>query len=93
VIKPPKLPSEDYSVFIALGIPSLYFTLGGANPAKFADFVLSLPGCSRTDVPSRQTHSNSLDAVVSGDLATLRAALDDGWLFGDSRGRSAQQGN
>jgi amidohydrolase len=37
VIKPPKLPSEDYSVFIALGIPSLYFTLGGANPAKFAE--------------------------------------------------------
>jgi metal-dependent amidase/aminoacylase/carboxypeptidase family protein len=37
VIKPPKTPSEDYSVFIALGIPSLYFTLGGANPAKLAE--------------------------------------------------------
>jgi hippurate hydrolase len=33
----PIAPSEDYSVFIEQGIPSLYFTLGGADPQKFAE--------------------------------------------------------
>jgi len=32
----PALASEDYSNFVAQGIPSLYFSLGGADPAKFA---------------------------------------------------------
>ena len=32
---PPALASEDYSVFVAQGIPSLYFSLGGADPAMF----------------------------------------------------------
>ena len=36
VTMPPKTASEDYSVFIAQGIPSFYFTLGGADPKKFA---------------------------------------------------------
>ena len=33
----PITPSEDYSAFVELGIPSLYFSLGGADPAKLAD--------------------------------------------------------
>jgi hippurate hydrolase len=33
----PIAPSEDYSVFIEQGIPSLYFSLGGADPQKFAE--------------------------------------------------------
>ena len=28
--------AEDFSCFIAAGIPSFYFTLGGADPQKFA---------------------------------------------------------
>jgi amidohydrolase len=32
----PITPSEDYSYFIEQGIPSFYFTLGGADPQKFA---------------------------------------------------------
>jgi len=32
----PITASEDYSYFIAQGIPSLYFDLGGANPEKLA---------------------------------------------------------
>ena len=34
---PPIAPSEDYSYFINQGIPSLYFSLGGADPAKLAE--------------------------------------------------------
>ena len=33
----PITPSEDYSVFIEHGIPSLYFSLGGADPSKYAE--------------------------------------------------------
>jgi amidohydrolase len=33
----PITPSEDYSVFVKQGVPSLYFNLGGADPQKFAE--------------------------------------------------------
>ena len=33
----PITPSEDYAFFIEQGIPSLYFSLGGADPAKEAE--------------------------------------------------------
>jgi len=36
-IQPPHTASEDYSVFVEQGIPSLYFSLGGADPAKFTE--------------------------------------------------------
>jgi amidohydrolase len=32
----PITPSEDYAYFIEQGVPSLYFSLGGADPAKLA---------------------------------------------------------
>lgn len=37
ITEEPITPSEDYSAFVALGIPSLYFSLGGADPAKLAE--------------------------------------------------------
>jgi len=33
----PITASEDYSFFVEMGIPSLYFSLGGADPTKLAD--------------------------------------------------------
>jgi hippurate hydrolase len=33
----PITPSEDYSVFVKQGVPSLYFNLGGADPLKYAE--------------------------------------------------------
>jgi amidohydrolase len=33
----PIAPSEDYSYFIEQGVPSLYFSLGGADPQKYAE--------------------------------------------------------
>lgn len=33
----PIMPSEDYSEFVKNGVPSLYFSLGGADPKKFTD--------------------------------------------------------
>jgi hippurate hydrolase len=37
VTEGPITASEDYSAFVELGIPSLYFSLGGADPVKFAE--------------------------------------------------------
>jgi hippurate hydrolase len=36
VMAEPITPSEDFSYFIAQGIPGFYFSLGGADPEKFA---------------------------------------------------------
>jgi len=36
ITEPPMMPSEDYSYFVEQGIPSFYFSLGGADPQKFA---------------------------------------------------------
>ncbi len=36
VIEEPITPSEDFSFFTAQGIPGFYFSLGGADPQKFA---------------------------------------------------------
>jgi hippurate hydrolase len=32
----PITPSEDFSIFVAQGVPGFYFSLGGADPEKFA---------------------------------------------------------
>ncbi len=37
ITEEPITPSEDYSYFVSLGIPSLYFSLGGGDPAKLAE--------------------------------------------------------
>jgi hippurate hydrolase len=36
VVEEPITPSEDFSYFVAQGIPGFYFSLGGANPEKYA---------------------------------------------------------
>ncbi len=33
----PITPSEDFSYFVEQGVPGFYFSLGGANPQKFAE--------------------------------------------------------
>ena len=33
----PITPSEDYAFFVEQGVPSLYFSLGGADPQKYAE--------------------------------------------------------
>jgi hippurate hydrolase len=37
VTEPPIMTSEDYSYFVEQNVPSFYFTLGAADPQKFAD--------------------------------------------------------
>ena len=37
VVDDPGMASEDFSYFAAQGVPSFYFSLGGADPAKYAE--------------------------------------------------------
>jgi hippurate hydrolase len=69
-------PSEDYAFFIEQGVPSLYFSLGGANPEKYAE-------AKATGVMLPSNHSPlfapdvdpALHAGISAEVAVLRNLL------------------
>ena len=73
----PEAASEDYSAFVELGIPSLYFSLGGADPAKFAEG-------EKTGVRLPSNHSPlftpdvepSLRTGITAEVAVLRNLLN-----------------
>ena len=73
---PPFTASEDYSAFIALGIPSLYFGLGGADPVKFAE-------AKKTGASLPSNHSPlfapdidpALHTAITAEVAVLRNLL------------------
>jgi hippurate hydrolase len=77
VIQGPHTASEDYSVFVEQGIPSLYFSLGGADPEKFAEAKTT-----GTMLPSN--HSSlfapdvepALRAGITAEVAVLRDLLN-----------------
>jgi amidohydrolase len=70
-------PSEDYSVFIEQGVPSLYFNLGGANPQKFAE-----ARAAGTFLPSNHSPFFAPDAEpamragIASEVAVLRNLLN-----------------
>ena len=72
----PITPSEDYSYFVELGIPSLYFSLGGADPEKFAEAHKS-----GTTLPSNHSPffmpdvEPSLRTGIAAEVAVLRYLL------------------
>ena len=73
----PITPSEDYSAFIELGIPSLYFSLGGADPTKLAEAKKA-----GTLLPSNHSPFFSPDVDpalhtgVAAEVAVLRTLLN-----------------
>lgn len=70
-------PSEDFSYFVGQGIPGFYFTLGGADPEKFAEAK-----ASRTPLPSNHSpfFAPDLDPAlrtgVTAEIAVLRNLLN-----------------
>ena len=72
----PITPSEDYAYFIEQGVPSLYFSLGGADPQKYAEAKAS-------GVPLPSNHSPlfapdvepALHAGIAAEVAVLRNLL------------------
>jgi amidohydrolase len=77
VIAEPITPSEDFSYFVAQGIPGFYFSLGGANPEKFAQAK-----AAGTTLPSNHSPlfapdvDPALRAGISAEVAVLRNLLN-----------------
>ena len=73
----PITPSEDYSVFIAQGVPSLYFSLGGADPQKYAETK-----AAGTTLPSNHSPfftpdvDPALRTGIKAEVAVLRNLLN-----------------
>jgi len=73
----PITPSEDYAVFIEQGIPSLYFSLGGADPQKYAETK-----AAGTLLPSNHSPyfapdvDLSLRTGIQAEIAVLRNLLN-----------------
>ena len=69
-------PSEDYAFFIEQGVPSLYFSLGGADPEKYA-----LAKATGVMLPSNHSPlfapdvDPALHAGIAAEVAVLRNLL------------------
>lgn len=76
LIQEPITPSEDFSYFIEQGIPGFYFSLGGADPAKFAEAK-----ASGTMLPSNHSPlfapdvDPALHTGIAAEVAVLRNLL------------------
>jgi hippurate hydrolase len=76
VIEEPHTASEDYSVFVEHGIPSFYFSLGGADPKKFDE-----ARARGTTLPSNHSAlfapdlDPTLDTGIAAEVAVLRNLL------------------
>ncbi len=73
----PMTASEDYSAFVELGIPSFYFSLGGADPMKFAETKKM-----GTMLPSNHSPlfapdvDPALHTAIAAEVAVLRNLLN-----------------
>jgi len=73
----PIAPSEDFSYFIEQGVPGFYFSLGGADPEKFAQAK-----ASGTNLPSNHSPlfapdvDPALHAGITAEVAVLRNLLN-----------------
>ena len=77
VIEGPIAPSEDFSYYIEQGVPGFYFSLGGADPEKFAQAKTS-----GTHLPSNHSPlfapdvDPTLHAGIAAEVAVLRNLLN-----------------
>lgn len=73
----PITPSEDFSYFVEQGVPGFYFSLGGADPEKFAEAK-----ASGTHLPSNHSPlfapdvDPALHAGIAAEVAVLRNLLN-----------------
>jgi hippurate hydrolase len=76
VITEPITPSEDFSYFTEQGIPGFYFSLGGADPEKFAQAK-----AAGTTLPSNHSPlfapdvDPALHTGIAAEVAVLRGLL------------------
>ncbi|MBZ5649412.1 MAG: amidohydrolase [Acidobacteriia bacterium] len=76
VVEDPGMASEDFSYFTAQGVPSFYFSLGGADPAKYAEAK-----AAGTHLPSNHSPlfapdvDPALHTGIEAEVAVLRNLL------------------
>lgn len=76
IMTAPITASEDFSAFIAQGIPGFYLSLGGANPEKYA-----AAAAAETHLPSNHSAlfapdvDPSLHTAIAAEVAMLRSLL------------------
>lgn len=76
VVDDPGMASEDFSYFTAQGVPSFYFSLGGADPAKYAEAK-----AAGTNLPSNHSPlfapdvDPALHTGIEAEVAVLRSLL------------------
>lgn len=77
VIEGPITPSEDFSYFVEQGVPGFYFSLGGADPEKYAEAK-----ASGNRLPSNHSPLFAPDAEpairagIAAEVAVLRNLLN-----------------
>jgi amidohydrolase len=77
VIAGPITPSEDFSYFVEQGVPGFYFSLGGADPQKFA-----AAKAAGTHLPSNHSPlfapdvDPALHTGIAAEVAVLRNLLN-----------------
>jgi len=74
---PPGLASEDFSYFVEQGVPSFYFSLGGADPQKLAEAKaqgVSLP--SNHSPLFAPDYDPAIHTGIAAEVAALRDLLN-----------------
>ena len=77
VIAEPITPSEDFSYYVEEGVPGFYFSLGGADPQKFAESK-----ASGNPLPSNHSPlfapdlDPALHTGITAEVAVLRSLLN-----------------
>src|SRR5208337_4314938 len=70
---PPNMASEDYSYFVEAGVPSFYFALGVADPAKFKEAQAGGPQLPSNHSPFFAPDMEpSLKTAIEAEVAVLR---------------------
>jgi amidohydrolase len=73
----PITPSEDFSVFVKQGVPSLYFNLGGADPQKYAESKNGGPMLPSNHSPYFTPDVDpALHTAIKAEVAVLRNLLN-----------------
>jgi hippurate hydrolase len=75
--EPPSMTSEDFSYFVEQGVPGFYFSLGGANPEKYAQAKASGEALPSNHSPLFAPDAKpAIETGITAEVAVLRNLLN-----------------
>ncbi len=75
--EPPAMTSEDFSYFVEQGVPGFYFSLGGANPEKYAQAKASGEILPSNHSPLFAPDAKpAIETGITAEVAVLRNLLN-----------------